>query len=70
MEEKLIDLETKFSFQEDLLNELNNIVAKQQKQIDELVQELKQMQSQMLEIVESQPAAAEFDAKTEIPPHY
>ena len=36
MEEKLIDLETKFSFQEDLLNELNNVVANQQKQIDEL----------------------------------
>jgi SlyX protein len=70
MEEKLIDLETKFSFQEDLLNELNNVVANQQKQIDELVQELKQVQSHVMEIVENPSAAGEQDSNAEVPPHY
>jgi len=70
MEKKLIDLESKFSFQEDLLNELNNAVVRQQKQINHLIQDVSQIKSHILEIVDSQSVSGGQDSKNEIPPHY
>ena len=70
MEKKLIDLESKFSFQEDLLNELNNAVVRQQKQINQLIQEVSQIKSHVLEIIDSQLVSGGQDSKNEIPPHY
>jgi SlyX protein len=70
MEKKLIDLESKFSFQEDLLNELNNAVVRQQKQINHLIQEVSQIKSHVLEIVDGQSVSGGQDSKNEIPPHY
>ena len=70
MDKKLIDLESKFSFQEDLLNELNNAVVRQQKQINHLIQEVSQIKSHVLEIVDGQSVSGGQDSKNEIPPHY
>ena len=70
MDKKLIDLESKFSFQEDLLNELNNVVVRQQKQINHLIQDVSQIKSHILEIVDSQSVSGGQDSKNEIPPHY
>ncbi|MDG2250963.1 MAG: SlyX family protein [Gammaproteobacteria bacterium] len=70
MDKKLIDLESKFSFQEDLLNELNNAVVRQQKQINHLIQDVSQIKSHILEIVDSQSVSGGQDSKNEIPPHY
>jgi SlyX protein len=70
MDKKLIDLESKFSFQEDLLNELNNAVVRQQKQINHLIQDVSQIKSHVLEIVDSQSVSGGQDSKNEIPPHY
>ena len=70
MKKKLIDLESKFSFQEDLLNELNNVVVRQQKQINHLIQDVSQIKSHILEIVDSQSVSGGQDSKNEIPPHY
>ena len=70
MEKKLIDLESKFSFQEDLLNELNNAVVRQQKQINHLIQDVSQIKSHVLEIVDGQSVSGGQDSKNEIPPHY
>ena len=70
MEKKFIDLESKFSFQEDLLNELNNAVVRQQKQINQLIQEVSQIKSHVLEIVDDQSVSGAQDSKNEIPPHY
>jgi|TARA_B100002003_G_scaffold243129_1_gene267127 SlyX protein len=36
VEEMLVELQTKLSFQEDLLQQLNTVVTRQQNQIDEL----------------------------------
>ena len=47
MEEKLIELETKFSYQEDLLSDLNGIVARQQRQLDELISEMSEIKEQL-----------------------
>ncbi len=69
MEEKLIELETKFSYHEDLLADLNQIVVKQQRQLDELLLELSAIKEQLQEAVErgSEPGEASQDQR---PPHY
>ena len=65
MDARLIDLEVKISFQEDLLDELNKTVARQQGQIDTLVQQVRLLhqQQQTLRSDETMPLQ-------EIPPHY
>ena len=61
LEKRINDLEIKFSYQDELLNELNMIVAKQQKKIDEMLNSLKALSDQ----------AMQGDKSTnEKPPHY
>mgnify|MGYP006157063633 FL=1 len=69
MEEKLIELETKFSYQEDLLSELNTIVARQQRQLDELISEMSEIKEQLQNAVERGPTGGRED-QIEKPPHY
>ncbi|MFT7470884.1 MAG: SlyX protein [Kiritimatiellia bacterium] len=69
MEEKLIELETKFSYQEDLLSDLNEIVAKQQRQLDELITEMSGIKEQLQDAVERGPAEGQ-EEQDEKPPHY
>ena len=69
MDEKLIELETKFSYQEDLLADLNEIVVRQQRQLDELVRELAVVKEQLQEAVEGGPSQG-ADSLDEKPPHY
>jgi len=69
MEEKLIELETKFSYQEDLLSELNGIVAKQQRQLDELISEMSGIKEQLQDAVERGPSTGQ-EEQAEQPPHY
>lgn len=69
MEEKLIELETKFSYQEDLLSDLNSIVARQQRQIDELINEISGIKEQIQESIERGPAGEQAD-QIDKPPHY
>ena len=69
MEEKLIELETKFSYQEDLLSDLNEIVAKQQRQLDELIAEMSGIKEQLQDVAE-RGAAEGHEEQVEKPPHY
>lgn len=69
MDEKLIELETKFSYQEDLLADLNEIVVKQQRQLDELLRELAALKDQLSEAIERGPAQT-VGTQDEKPPHY
>lgn len=69
MEEKLIELETKFSYQEDLLSDLNLIVAKQQRQLDELVSEMSGIKEQLQDSLQRGPAGGQAE-QVEKPPHY
>ena len=69
MEEKLIELETKFSYQEDLLSDLDAIVARQQRQLDELMNEMSGIKEQLQEAIERGPAGAQQES-SEKPPHY
>jgi SlyX protein len=63
---RLTELEIKASFAEDLLDTLNQIVIRQQQQIDQLERELVAMRQQM---PEAAPQAFR-SLRDELPPHY
>ncbi len=66
IDDRLVDLETKAAFTEDLLDRLNEVLVRQQQQIDRL----------MLEVTRLNHQAAGADAggprslRDELPPHY
>jgi SlyX protein len=63
---RLIELETKLAFAEDLLETLNQTVARQQVQIDSLQQQLRLLHQQLKH---TQPDDT-TSPRDEIPPHY
>ncbi len=65
-ERRLTDLEVKASFSEDLLDQLNQIVARQQDQIDALRHELAGLRRQLPE----DGAVPYRSLRDELPPHY
>ncbi len=62
---RLTDLEVKLSFTEDLVDHLNQIVARQQQQIDLLMRELRQLREQVPD-----GGGAPRNLRDELPPHY
>jgi SlyX protein len=65
-EQRLMDLEIKLSFTEDLLDSLNQIVIRQQQQIDLLLGEVSQLRRQ-----EPDGGPGGFRSlRDELPPHY
>ena len=69
IESRLIDLEVKASFTEDLLDRLNLLVYRQQEQIDRLSAELNQLRRQLPEEGPGE-AGAGHNSRSEVPPHY
>ncbi|MGB4674269.1 MAG: SlyX family protein [Azovibrio sp.] len=67
MENRLTDLEIKFSFAQDLLDELNRTVYRQQQQIDLLQQEMRLLQDQVQHASQDQ---RPMNLGGELPPHY
>jgi len=67
IENRLVDLEIKAGFTEDLLDQLNAQVYRQQQQIDALFQELRQMRDRL---PEPGGGAEMRNLRDEIPPHY
>ena len=65
-EEAIIELQTKLSFQEDLLESLNQVVIDQQGQIAKLQRTVEAMIGQM----DSMQSATQENGQQEIPPHY
>jgi SlyX protein len=66
VDQRLTDLEIKASFTEDLLDDLNQLVAQQQKQIDLMVRELASLRQQG----PADDVAAPRSLRDELPPHY
>lgn len=66
MESRITELEVKLSFAEDLLEELNRTVFRQQKQIDQLQQELRVLRQQ----IQANVPAGDWTLREEVPPHY
>lgn len=67
MESRLAEIEIKLSFSEDLLEELNRTVFRQQQQIEHLQQELRTLRQQLQ--TDDSPGAPR-DLREETPPHY
>ena len=65
-EDRITNLEIKLSFTEDLIEKLNQIVYKQQQQIEFLYRELKSIKEQ----ASSSGGGGSGGLKDEIPPHY
>ena len=65
-EDRITNLEIKLSFTEDLIEKLNQIVYKQQQQIEFLYRELKSIKEQ----ASSRGGGGSGSLKDEIPPHY
>lgn len=69
LEDKLIDLESRYSHQEDLLQQLNDIVASQGRQLDILENRIQLMVGRISELQSQIPVTGETVAN-EPPPHY
>lgn len=67
MEDRLTELEIKMSLAEDLVEELNRTVYRQQQQIDLLQHQLRHLFQQMQPDAEP---AEQRNLRDEIPPHY
>lgn len=65
-EQRLTDLEIKVSFTEDMVDQLNQVIVRQQRQIDLLIGELTRLRQQ----IPAQEAGAPGNWRDELPPHY
>lgn len=65
-DQRLTDLEIKASFTEDLLDSLNQVIVRQQQEIDLLMCEVRQLRQHLPD----SGAAAPGRASDELPPHY
>ena len=67
MEERLAELEMRVTFQDQTIQELNDVVTRQQAQIDRLVRELESLKSHVTSLAPSLVIPAEEEKP---PPHY
>ena len=65
-EDRITNLEIKLSFTEDLIDQLNQTIYKQQQQIEFLYRELKSIREQ----ASGGDSTGSSSPKDEIPPHY
>ncbi len=66
MREELVELQTQMSFQEDTVAQLNEVVTRQQREIERLTEVMEQLKGQ----VESLAAGELEGQEDEPPPHY
>jgi SlyX protein len=66
IDNRLNDLEIKASFAEDLLDQLNQVIIRQQQQIDRLISEVGHLRQQ---VPDGSPGLAR-SPREELPPHY
>jgi SlyX protein len=66
MESRLAEIEVKLSYGEELLEELNRTVYRQQQQLDQLQQELRALREQIRSALPAEPR----NPLDETPPHY
>jgi len=66
IDKRLTDLEVKASFAEDLVDHLNDLVARQQEQIDLLIREVGKLKDRAPDTG----GGATRDPREDVPPHY
>ncbi len=67
MNETIMDLQTRLAFQEDSIDTINQIVVRQQSEIDLLKREIIQLKGIVDEFRDTQ---GDGGSATELPPHY
>lgn len=67
MENRIIELETRLSFQEDTIHELNEVVTRQQNQIDVLQEQVSELRKRMQS---TQTSNIKDEGEETPPPHY
>ncbi len=66
MDARVTELEIKISYAEDMIDELNRVVFRQQQQIDLLVGEIKALREQAQDAAPGE----RHSLRDELPPHY
>ena len=66
LEARITDLEIKISYSEDLVDELNRTIFRQQQQIDQLIKQVRTLGEQ----VQNAAPAEQCSLRDELPPHY
>ena len=69
MDRRLTELEIKASFQEDLLDQLNQVIVRQQRDIAQLVRDVDTLRQQAQQAIDAGPGLLR-DLRDELPPHY
>jgi len=67
MENKIINLESKLAFQDETINDLNEVITDQQQQLDQLREEIRLLSLRIASVAESSAGTEEKEAP---PPHY
>ena len=67
MNQEIIELQTKFSFQEDIIQELSDIVTRQQLAMDRMKLDLEELQLRVRALTPSDVAGM---GEETVPPHY
>ena len=67
MEDKIIDLQSKLAFQDETINQLNEVITDQQNQIDQLREEIRLLNLRIASVAEASNVSEE---KEPPPPHY
>ncbi len=67
LQARVMELEIKASYTDDLLEQLNLTIYRQQQQIDRLLDELRDLRRQ---VPEGGPAGGATHLRDELPPHY
>ncbi len=70
VDQRLTELEIKASFSEDLLDQLNAVIVRQQQEIALLQRDMRQLREQAAQGQPDGTSAAPRSAADELPPHY
>lgn len=68
LEKRLVELESRIVFQDDLIESLNEVIARHDREIITMTGQLKALFSRMSDLADT--AAPGASAEDEIPPHY
>lgn len=69
LEDELVELQTRIAFQEDTINQLNQVITKQDADIIQLQQQIRLLAKRMDELALAQVGGGE-EITNERPPHY
>ena len=69
-ESRFIDLETKLAYQEDAAQQLSDVVARQQQQIETLETALRALIERVNNLSTQQQGGSKGSLADEVPPHY